>query len=156
MYKKHILGIDPGRTTGISLLDVDNGSNYTRCIVFNGVLEYSNELMNVLTTYKPVMVGVETPFINHRFPSSGLWLSKLMGIIELTLAMWDNSVYVYKFAPKYIKAYFGSGDYTKDDLGGIINKQNIKTHHEVDASAISLMLYNLYKANPLILHRLPD
>ena len=146
-----ILGIDPGSNLGICILDINSLTIDTYCFKIIDLIEVYDNLNFILDKYKPILIGMETAFVNHKFPHSGIYLSRIIGAIELSLKLNDRYSILYKFPPKYIKAFYGSGDFTKNDLAKVF-KLDCSTH-EIDATAIAYILYSYYKSNPYLLYR---
>lgn len=146
-----ILGIDPGTNLGICILDFNTLLIDTYCFKILDILNVYDNLHFILDKYKPTMIGMETAFVNHKFPQSGIYLSRIIGAIELSLKLHDKYSILYKFPPKYIKAFYGSGDFTKTDLAKVFNLDC--STHEIDATAIAYILYSYCKANPYLPYR---
>lgn len=179
----NILSFDPGNNLGVSILSVDvetlNIINIeTRTIVLdtyidNNVIDKSLHKLNflnsvvisLLDSYKPVAVGMETAFLNVRFPKAVTTLSQLTGVIDLTVLQHNNFIKMFKFAPKYIKAIAsGKGTSDKDGmLSAATNNKEISslidlsylTEHEIDSIMIGYTALLEIRKYPMVLFMVP-
>ncbi len=179
----NIIGIDPGNNTGVAIVTVneitlevvgitvhnvilDNEFNpyihvdrmLLRCMVLDRVI---TTLINV---YNPVAVCIETSFLNTRFPLAVLQLTQFTTIIQDRLRTLSPRCKVFRYMPKYIKKYIGSGgDANKfsmaETIGSIpeITKYvntSILTEHQVDAVAIAMVAIYEIREYPYLLYAL--
>lgn len=175
----NIIGIDPGNNTGISILNIDANTlkllhihtlffkleNYSSNIIEDNLLSklvYIKEIVHYLSnTYNPIVVGIESAFMNTRFPKAIINLSQYVGTLELEFKLCNNFTKVLKYAPKYIKSIISTGDADKKDMSKGISKikeiknlvPNIKelTEHEIDAIAIGYVTLEEIRKYPLYL-----
>lgn len=173
----NIIGIDPGNNLGISVfnLDLDYKIKFIKTHFY--VLEdYGSTVSNdkklakllflqnipsyLINMYQPVAVGVESAFMNSRFPTAVMSLSQYVSTIELAFKNNNPFIKLFKYPPKYIKKFINTGDANKKDmLSGIKKVKEImdvfdptgKTEHEIDATSIAYVLLNEIRNYPLVL-----
>jgi len=163
------MGIDPGTKTGVSILTVDiNNFNVIdiKTYIFNGSIYTTMDvrlqalykfIQEIFDYYSPVVCGIEAAFINHSFPTAGLYLAQVISCIKLAIYNLNNPLTkIYTYSPKFIKMSSGAGGKAnKDDMlkataGLNIDTSNI-TEHEIDALHIAM---TALKEISLNLHRL--
>lgn len=174
----HILGIDPGNNLGISIYQLDCENNiiniHTEChILENYICSLTSDLFsskliaiqtiinNLLTIYNPLAVGLESAFMNIRYPKAIMNLSQYVAMIDTTIINYNSFIKIYKYAPKYIKHKVSTGDANKNDmLTSILKIKEISpfirsnvTEHEVDAIAIAYVLLTNIREDSLLLLR---
>ena len=161
-----LLGIDPGTSTlGLAIFHLNTELEIvkieTRCINTtkektkfreNANLEYriaviGHEIEAALTTYRPVGMAIEMPFINPRRIGSVIPLARLLGVLMDRSIQSNPYRMIYKKSPSEVKNAVGArGGADKDAVLAAV--QNIKeisdlikledlTDHEVDAIAIN-------------------
>ena len=181
------MSIDPGSNIGISIytISVDYTdtnmvfnieSIETNVIVLeNYIPEYNianNKLLsklhilkdvleNLLIEHDPSVVAVEEAFANMRFPLAVIQLSQYLGIILQTVSSFNPFLKVFKYAPKLIKKYVGSGgNANKDDMLSTVSKisEIVKhvditklTEHEIDSLAIGYITLQHIRQHPLVM-----
>ena len=157
-----IIGIDPGNNLGVSIFTLDHDLNilsiqpityrldtYFFTISTNEMvnkLYYIKSIItNLIYTYEPLVISIESAFMNSRFPKAVMTLSQYVGTIELTIKELNNFIKIFKYAPKYVKSIICKGDANKDDmLNNIVKIEEIAkvldttstTEHSIDATAI--------------------
>jgi Holliday junction resolvasome RuvABC endonuclease subunit len=173
----NIIGIDPGNNLGVAIYSIDCENNkIVKINTFKKVLDNLNDINSdktifrltnlqkvireIILEYKPVMVGIETAFLNKKYPLAVIQLSQYTAIIEMTILAINPFIKIGKFAPKKIKMFSGSATANKDDMleliNGIVelqpylNTTNL-SEHEIDAVAIGYIVLNQIRENPLIL-----
>ena len=179
----NILSFDPGNNLGVCILSIDvetlNIINIeTRTVVLdtyvsNLLQDRSLHKLNFLHTvvnslldgYNPVAVGMETAFLNVRFPKAVTTLSQLTGVIDLAVLQYNPFIKMFKFAPKYIKAMAsGKGNSDKDGMLAAANDNleiknlidpNMLTEHEVDAIMIGYTVLLEIRKYPMTLCLVP-
>lgn len=173
----NIIGIDPGNNLGVAIYTINGENNQiVKITTFKKVLDNLNEvsgdktifrlthlqkvIREIVLEYKPVMVGIETAFLNKKYPLAVIQLSQYTAIIEMTILAINPFIKMGKFAPKKIKMYSGLATANKDDMLELINgvvelQPHLNTtnisEHEIDAIAIGYIVLNQIRENPLIL-----
>ena len=175
----NILGIDPGKNLGLSILSIDvntykilNSTTLTFKLdreeddMLTRLTTLNNIITNIQAIYKPIACGYETPFMNSKFPKAVGQLSQYVSIIELTLRTNNPFIKIFSYAPKYVKAAFFnnngiSGNANKDDMLSnlltikelvAVTSPDMMTEHEVDATAIAyIVLQNIRYDHCLLL-----
>lgn len=174
----NIIGIDPGNNMGVSIFTIDTETlsivnictefyileHYISMYTLDKVqskLEYISIIIkNLIDKYRPVAIGIETAFMNSRFPKAVMYLSQYVGMIEYTCINYNSFIHIFKYMPKYIKAKISTGDATKVDMLTGISKipevykclpKIILTEHEVDATAICYVMLTEIRTYPLSL-----
>lgn len=173
----NLIGIDPGNNLGISVFNLDtelNIKNITTHYIFledfPSSLSYDKKLARLLylqqlpfrlvNLYNPVAVGIETAFMNSRFPQAVMALSQYVSTIEINFIAANNFIKFFKYPPKYIKKFIDTGDANKKDmLSGIKKIKEItnvfdptgRTEHEIDATAIAYVTLQEIRKYPLVL-----
>jgi crossover junction endodeoxyribonuclease RuvC len=146
-----ILGIDPGScVTGYGIVQQKNKN--LDLIGFGSIIPpkencYKKHLFifekisELLATYKPKAVVVETPFV-HKNVQSALKISSIRTIA--TLAAAQKKIEIFEYTPTKIKSsVVGSGHASKEQVKQMVKLQlNLSlfaaTHDESDAVAIAL------------------
>lgn len=173
----NIIGIDPGNNLGISVFTLDTNLNIKNIIThfmcledYPSNLSYDKKLSRLLylqqlpyrlvNLYNPIAVGIETAFMNSRFPQAVMALSQYVSTIELNFIRANSFIKFFKYPPKYIKKLIDTGDANKKDmLSGIKKIKEIadvfdtigKTEHEIDATAIAYVTLQEIRTFPLVL-----
>ena len=176
----NVVGIDPGNNLGISILTVsyDEGrfkilnveantyilDNYKLDTVLDrhvSRLIYLKDIVtNICRTHHPLVVCLESAFMNSRFPKAVITLSTYVTTAELAIIEYSNFIKVFKYAPKYIKSEIHNGDADKKDMKKAIS--NIKelrsimeidklTEHAIDATAMAYVGVKEIRKHPLLL-----
>jgi len=172
-----IIGIDPGSNTGVSIYTLDANTNAivnieTSLYVLGNYCEENtlfnrvnilNKICNSLyDNYMPVAVGMETAFLNSRFPKAVMQLSQYIAITEYSFYTKHPFIKIYNYPPKLIKMCIGAGGNAKKDdmtlavknIPEIANNINIDSlsEHEIDALAIGYLLIKDIRTFPHILY----
>lgn len=175
----NIVGIDPGNNLGVSIIAVDSNdfsiqhiTSFTIRLESHIPNDSSNTLLdkwyviekyiiNLLDTYNPLVVGMESAFLNSRFPKAVINLSSYTTMIEFTISKYSyNLIKIWKYPPKYIKKIVSTGNADKlDMLHSVSSIKEIKQHidlynvteHEVDATAIAYVVLDEIRKNPYTL-----
>lgn len=167
-----ILGFDPGKNLGVSILEIDSINLsiinihteiyyldtyiYTPYGMFNKLESLSHIVHNLLVKYQPLIVGMEQVF-KHRFANAVIQLSQYTSMIEYTVRKYNPYIYFLTYPPKSVKKLIGAtGDANKDQMLSALKKiEEIQpflkediTEHEVDAIAISYISYLRFKNTP--------
>lgn len=174
----YIAGIDPGGNTGLSIIGLNPMTLSIESIeTYVFVLDsYSTEtnLVNRLETidkiiywliekYQPKMIGMESAFLNVRYPKAIITLSSYTTMLEYCINKYGIYTELIKYPPKYIKKIICSGDANKDDMmtgvGSILeitNKMDVgsKTEHEIDATAIAYVVIQEIRNYPYVLYKI--
>jgi Holliday junction resolvasome RuvABC endonuclease subunit len=180
----NILTIDPGNNIGVSIITVDVRdfsivNIETRLYVlenlipvmddnFNKLLYKLSVIQDIVTdlyvAYNPIALGVETSFLNTRFPKAVLQLSQYVAVIEHTMYTLNTRIKMFRYMPRYIKRILGAGGSAdKDDMmvtmsaiDELTNHINpyILSEHEVDAIAIGYTVLMEIREFPYILYTL--
>ncbi len=179
MFK--IIGIDPGTNfVGLCIMTI-NSKDFSIAKIESSVIDVSkvesrqplnNNLVcrlgklssmihNVLYTYKPMAIGIESPFINPRRPGSVIPLAQSLQVIEYSMYMYNPNIPIGKYPPSTIKNMVKAHGAAKKEpvLEAVLKIKEIasridlvsKTDHEIDAIAIAYCVLNDIKNNPLIL-----
>ena len=173
----NIIGIDPGNNLGISVFTLDTDlkiksitthykfledypSNISSDKKLARLLYLQNLPYKLVNMYNPIAVGVETAFMNSRFPTAVMALSQYVSTIEINFINANNFIKFFKYPPKYIKKFINTGDANKKDmLAGIKKIKEItdvldlqgRTEHEIDATAIAYVTLQEIRSFPLVL-----
>lgn len=181
MNNFNIVSIDPGNNIGISIytinsLDLSIVNIETRLLILNNFLEndidkmltrlmvINNIIKDIHTIYNPLCIGLETSFLNLRFPKAVMQLSQYVGIIEFTSRDINPKCKFFRYMPKFIKSeIMAGGGADKNDMTKAVN--NIKeittfvnplllSEHEVDSLAIGYTMLIEIRKYPFILYAL--
>lgn len=174
----NIIGVDPGKNTGVSIYtvsvpDLKIVSIFTYKIVLsNGDVTdnsevnlikrlntlYSN-ISNLMQNVKPYVVAMEAAFMNKRFATAVIHLSQYISAIQLAVRHNNPWVPIVKYPPKSVKFLFGAGGSAdKDDMSGQIKKIHeianmididSLSEHEIDSLAIGYIAINKLREDPL-------
>lgn len=174
----NIIGIDPGKNTGISIINVNidnltiNNIETLRIKLDRTEYEYNNEfinnifylkehMINLLNTYNPVAIGYETAFLNSKFPNAIGQLSQYTCIIDMVSREYNPFIKIYRYAPMLAKSLFNKtvgGKADKSDmltalknnieLNSFVKLDNI-TEHEVDAVAMGYITLQKIRIDPM-------
>lgn len=169
-----ILGIDPGKNLGITILEVEIKDNEhiitnveTKTIYLdlsitneNIQVQRTNYLYSIITEilsfYNPIAICLETVF-KSRFANAVIQLSQYTITIERAIYNYNPYIKLYKLAPRLIKKIVSNtGDATKDDMLSTVNEikelkpflYKFTTEHEVDSLAMAYIVYNKIKNLP--------
>lgn len=179
----NILGIDPGSTNlGIAVLEIDvvsttiissaawtiNGDKLVSKDswieeIHNGrtnrILAIGNNLSKILNHYRPIAVCSESPFINSRFPLSGIALTEVLCMIRATVMKYDMWRDLILIPPSSVKNAVGAGGAAKKEvmrdkvmgLSDLNYNGHIAIHlldeHSIDALAVAYTHLNRIKNN---------
>lgn len=173
-----ILGIDPGNNTGLGIIVIDDTLQikkiYTHTLFLSKVIETDEThyylrrklilretLQNISQDFNILAVGLETAFVNPKFPKSAITLSDYISCIELTLYDINTMIKFFKFPPKSVKMLVGAtGDATKDDmLNNLKSIKELKNHidishmteHSIDALSIGYITLQEIRNDPYLL-----
>lgn len=176
----NIVGIDPGNNLGVSILTIEYKNNNFNIINVDAktyVLDnyklditidkhisrliYLKEIVkDICNTYNPLVVCLESAFMNSRFPKAVITLSQYVTTVELTIVETNNFIKVFKYAPKFIKSEVCTGDADKKDMKKAISKikelKNLMvldslTEHAIDATAMVYVGLKEIRRYPLLL-----
>ena len=178
-----IMGVDPGNNLGIGILTIDLDTSailgvntnfhildsYINPLSHDTMLDRCNKLNGIITEnmkcYNPLVVGLESSFMNVRFAKSVIQLSQYVMTIEMAVRNYDYWTRLFKYPPKMIKALVGAGgDAGKNDmLTNLKSKSELTkfvnldllTEHEIDALSIAYVTYKEIINNPYYLLTLP-
>ena len=169
----NIIGIDPGNNTGVSIISIDEISMEiisieTKTIVLevysdgglhNRTTYLYDYIYNLMLAYDPIMVCLESSFLNIRFPKAVLQLSQYINSIKLAINHVNKYCTIRDYPPKLVKKIFSnSGNSDKDAMLSamrnhvVVNYINIDmlSEHEVDSLAIGYLGYEELKNEPLL------
>lgn len=177
----NIIGIDPGNNLGIAIYTIDpedfkivkienimlvlnnyitdEGDGYDKMNLKLKHLKFS--IQAIIKNYKPIALGLETSFLNMKFPKAVIQLSQYLAIIESTSKEIIPNIKIFRYSPKYIKSKVDAGgDAKKDDMTTAISKltevtKHIDitklTEHEIDSTAIGYVVLKEIRMFPLVL-----
>lgn len=175
----NIMGVDPGKNLGISILTIEDetlsikniqtfiyyldNSIFTNLPMMDKLDKLTKSIESLLLTFRPVAFCFEQAF-KHRFANAVIQLSQYTALIEYTAYKFDPYMIIYKYPPKFIKKLFGAtGDADKNAmLKRFLQIEELKpfykeemTEHEIDATAIGYITLNNIRNFPygLLLHR---
>ena len=188
-----ICGIDPGtRITGVCFLEI-NVLNFSylgarfisidsehpvtqekHSLFFSGVsrrlYSLSKQLSDLLYSYKPNDIAVETPFYNPRGPSAYGALSRCYNAIETASFNYSRYVRFFGYAPAECKKTLGintrttvKGLTTKDIVREFLERESLiglnidydkLNEHELDALLVARTHAVVLKNNPYVIHEL--
>lgn len=178
-----IMGIDPGNNLGVSIISVDIRDlsildievktyvleDYVSYITGDKVMNklfYIQDLIPKLCyEYQPIVISMETAFMNSRFPKAVINLSQYVGMIEYTIRSTNPFIKIFKYAPKYIKSKISTGDANKNDMKSgiasipeIYDKLDMKftTEHSIDATAMAYVALKEIRECPIVLCSIPN
>jgi len=176
----NILAIDPGNNLGVSImtinaLDFSIVNIYSRTIILDSLVPdiHSDKMLyklnalssivsDLIYNYSPLAVGIETAFLNSRFPKAVMQLSQYTAIIEMSINSINSFIKIFKYAPRYIKSNVGAGgNANKEDMlsniltiGELMAHVDIKnmSEHEIDAIAIAYTTLKEIRNYPMIMY----
>lgn len=178
-----VVGIDPGGNLGVAIMEIDHEFNVVdiefRTYVIDKYIskhklnknnaDKLSKLYDIVTDVieevEPVAMAMEEAFFNRLFPKSGLLLSEYIGVIKLAVKRANYLTHIFTYPPKYIKHRVGAtGKAFKNDMTAcLLLKDDIKplllkyegsyTEHSIDAAAITIVLKDNIKKDPMILQR---
>ena len=177
-----IVSIDPGSTfLGVGIIKVDAASmeiESSTAFTLNGaklsseddwimethgdrvarILSLEIELLRIFRSVRPNFICSESPFINTKFPASGLALTEVMWGIRSAVMKYDQWVILETLPPSNVKQAIGcKGNAVKDDmLAKIVSMKNKFKYigkmpiekldeHSVDALAVGYYKYTQLK-----------
>lgn len=173
----YLAGIDPGGNTGISViglhpitLDIETINTYV-FVLDSYVKDESSRMLDkwitiekiiqwLMVTYEPKIIGMESAFLNQKYPKAIINLSSYTTMIEFMVNKYGTYTKLFKYPPKYIKKLTCKGDANKSDmLQGISSIEEIRsklnlnglTEHEIDATAICYVVVDEVRHYPYIL-----
>lgn len=175
----NIVGIDPGNNLGVSVISIDcmsldivgivtatyvldryiNKDSSTATLDKWLVLE--NIIKDISYTYRPSIVGMESAFLNLRFPKAIITLGSYTTVIEMAINKYNRYTKLFKYAPKYIKKIVGVGDADKEAMLRYMSNHievskhidfTTRTEHEVDATAIAYTALLEVRKYPYVLY----
>lgn len=180
----NIIAIDPGNNIGVAIFTIDVTTLTivnieTRLYVlenlignvddnFNKLLYKLSVIQEIVTdlyiAYDPIALGVETSFLNTRFPKAVLQLSQYVAVIEHTMYVLNSRIKLFRYMPRYIKKIVeAGGGADKDDMCKAVSSHDeltehinpfIISEHEVDAVAIAYTILLEIREFPYILYTL--
>lgn len=174
----NIFGVDPGKNTGIAIINVNidnltiNNIETIRLKLDKTTYEYNFDFINnifylkdfllkMLNNYNPVAIGYETAFINTKFPNAIGQLSQYTCILDMVSREHNPFIKVYRYAPMLAKSLFNKSVGGKADKSDMLNalkcntelisfvNLDIITEHEVDAVAIGYITLQKIRNNPM-------
>lgn len=176
-----IIGIDPGNNLGVAIYTLDattleiikienimlvlnnyipdEGDGYDK---MNGKLKHlQKSILAIMECYKPKAIGLETSFLNMKFPKAVIQLSQYLAIIESTTKKLIPDIKIFRYSPKYIKSKVDAGgDAKKNDMTSAISKieeitkhieLSVMTEHEIDSTAIGYVMLKEIRSYKLVL-----
>lgn len=175
-----VVGIDPGNNLGVSILTInyDQGKfkivnveaktyildNYKLDTVLDRhvsrLLYLKDIVTDICVRYQPLVVCLESAFMNSRFPKAVITLSTYVTTAELAIIEYSNFIKIFKYAPKYIKSEVCTGDADKKDMKKAIKKikelntiMNVDelTEHAIDATAMAYVGVKEIRKLPILL-----
>lgn len=180
----NIVGIDPGKNTGVSIYKIalpsykivsihtmlyeldkfDPIDSTKEDAMFSRLSILEKAITAILLEYKPLAVAWEAAFMNTRFATAVIQLTRYTSTIDRTIRCFDPMIKIYNYPPKWIKKYVGAGGTAdKHDMlsnllkiGVIASKLELSrlSEHEIDATSIAYVLYNDILATPWVLYTL--
>lgn len=175
----NIMGVDPGKNLGVSILTIEDtdltikniqtfiyyldNSIFSSLPMMDKLDKLNKSLESLLYNFRPVAFCFEQAF-KHRFANAVIQLSQYTALIEYTAYKFDPYMLIYKYPPKFIKKLFGAtGDADKNGmLKRFLSINELKgfyredmTEHEIDATAIAYITLNNIRSFPyrLLLNR---
>ena len=173
-----ILGIDPGTTNigvsiikvnldtleidssiawsinGAKLIDKDLWSTNLFGERYSRINALGNSLLEIFRYYNPVIIASESPFINSRFPASGLALTEMICSIRKAIFEYDIWKDLKLIPPSTVKngvdAAGGAGkDVMKDKLRALLPILKYRgeipfellDEHAIDAMSVAFCMY---------------
>jgi len=154
-----ILGVDPGSINcGYSIIEVQKrqivaaGCGTIKAgnvLALNKKIELIyDEICNVIETYKPQHVAIESIFFGKNVRSA-IILGHVRGVILLAASKFDLKLFEY--SPREIKnSVVGNGNASKEQVKYMVSKildmkVEPQTYDEADALAVALCHFNKYK-----------
>lgn len=162
----NIVGIDPGKNTGITVLTIKHdelNNRYEPIYSYSILVSMDNRLdmvdriekikrvlRNLILIYDPVLVTIEAAFLNIRFPKAVIILTQYIQAIKDILYSFNRSITILDIPPKKIKAMTSdTGTSDKIDMknaiantmiGDMLGEERIleMSEHEVDSAMIAL------------------
>ena len=177
----NIVGMDPGNNLGLSVLEIDSNTLKILSIrTYRYILDrqIDNDTDNVslskwnliqeivsaiASTYNPLIVAMESAFLNIRFPKAIITLGSYTTVLEMSWSNYISSNRFFKYPPKYIKKIVGKGDADKlDMMKNISSIEELNQHldvtslseHEIDATAIAYTALLEVRSYPYVLYSL--
>lgn len=162
----NIMGIDPGRNTGITILTLvmDEVADkwyptymYNYTIVMNSAKPMKDKVVDLricltdaMMIFRPSLVAMESAFLNVRFPKAVIVLTEYIQSIKDILYSCDRTIPIINLPPKKVKMLSsGMATADKDDmrlalkntlLGNLVSDDKLisLSEHEVDSAMIAL------------------
>lgn len=177
----NIVGMDPGNNLGLSVLEIDSNTLKILSIrtyryildrqidndTDNVSLSKWNLIQEIVTaiasTYNPLIVAMESAFLNIRFPKAIITLGSYTTVLEMSWSNYISPNRFFKYPPKYIKKIVGKGDADKlDMMKNISSIEELNQHldvtslseHEIDATAIAYTALLEVRSYPYVLYSL--
>jgi Holliday junction resolvasome RuvABC endonuclease subunit len=75
-----------------------------------------NNLLQLFTQYRPLVIVTESPFVNTRFPQAGIALTEVMCGIRSAVRRYDVWRPLYTVPPSNVKNAVGAGGAAKKDV----------------------------------------
>lgn len=173
----NLIGIDPGTNTGISVFEVNTQLELVNIKTFDiNLNKYADENSNgltkdvdrylalfdlvteVVTTYKPRAVAIESAFINNKFKGSGLKLAGYVSVVITAIKKQDKNIILCKLAPKSVKKFMGDATANKDKMLAMLGNElsnfidvTTMSEHTIDATSIGSKLLDVIRDSPHIL-----
>lgn len=164
--KTNILGIDPGRNTGITALtvemDMETGKYYPTYMYNHTVVMVNNKKLpdklvdlkmcvhNAMLIFQPSLIVMESAFLNVRFPRAVIVLTEYIQAIRDMIYHYNRNANILNLPPKMVKKLSsGVATATKEDmkvalrstvLGPLVSDERLEemTEHDVDSAMIAL------------------
>lgn len=182
MSSYKVIGIDPGKNLGISIIEIDGCFNILNITptthkldnvlardASNGqkhslpLYEAFTIVFNLIMKEKPIAIARETEFVNNRFVSSALVLSRVIGAIEVAIKHANKKQPIFRFSPREIKSGVGAGGNADKevmlanlkilpDIKDIVKElEDELDEHNVDATAMAYLAVKELKDKPHLL-----
>lgn len=177
-----IMGIDPGsRNLGVAIMEIDIDTleiidiipipislnkylinNYKTSHLYSRLTVLRREFEDIIDTFNPIAVAVESGFINPKMPGAVIPLANVLAIMTNVILENDTDTMIIEYPPSIIKKTIGANPVGNKSpvLEAISNNEEIKeivdidllTEHNVDSIAIAYtLLVNLRKEGVLCL-----
>ena len=178
----NLIGIDPSTNhIGICILTLTSDEFIVKNIETivldvsktNSVCDINNNLLyrlqlltpkitKIMTKYSPVLVAMESPYIDRFRPASAIPLGQAVQAIEYGIISYNDNIPIGKYPPSTVKNIVGAkGGVDKigileamrsvDEITNLCDIECI-TDHEVDAIAIAFCGLKDLKINPLLIY----
>ncbi|MDQ6990800.1 MAG: crossover junction endodeoxyribonuclease RuvC [Mariprofundaceae bacterium] len=171
----YLIGIDPGNNTGIAIYELDCNTKavisiVTHTVVLDNLVTNRNEVLlnrnailssvckKLSSTYTPIVLAMESAFLNSRFPKAVMQLSQYTSTVEQAFYGINSFIKIHRYPPKYIKKYIGAGGNADKDamtlavkalpeISARIDLDRV-TEHEIDALAAGYIAVSYVRQYP--------